>query len=170
MERELIMERTIAGLAAASAESGNGGGRKSVMTSGMLDTATICSRRATSPPRWQSCCKSAARPSTGTSRTADANLPDVPSRSATEEGGVIRLLEPTPANPRHVVDPLESRGRTAGVDWVIIGAGQQHEAGNGHVQQELLLGPVQSAQVQPGQSTLALGIGKHALGLSTPTR
>ena len=39
MERELIKERTIAGLAAARAKGGNGGGRKSVMTPDMLDTA-----------------------------------------------------------------------------------------------------------------------------------
>ena len=39
MERELIKERTIAGLAAARAKGGNGGRRKSVMTPDMLDTA-----------------------------------------------------------------------------------------------------------------------------------
>ena len=39
MERELIKECTIAGLAAARAKGGNGGGRKSVMTPDMLDTA-----------------------------------------------------------------------------------------------------------------------------------
>ena len=39
MERELIKERTIAGLAAARAKGGTGGGRKSVMTPDMLDTA-----------------------------------------------------------------------------------------------------------------------------------
>lgn len=40
MERELIKERTIAGLAAARAKGGKGGGgRKSVMTPDMLDTA-----------------------------------------------------------------------------------------------------------------------------------
>lgn len=39
MERKLIKERTIAGLAAARAKGGNGGGRKPVMTPDMLDTA-----------------------------------------------------------------------------------------------------------------------------------
>lgn len=39
MERELVKERTIAGLAAARAKGGTGGGRKSVMTPDMLDTA-----------------------------------------------------------------------------------------------------------------------------------
>lgn len=39
MERELIKERTIAGLAAARAKGSNAGGRKSVMTPDMLDTA-----------------------------------------------------------------------------------------------------------------------------------
>lgn len=39
MERELIKERTIAGLAAARARGGVGGGRKSVMTPEKLDTA-----------------------------------------------------------------------------------------------------------------------------------
>ena len=39
MERELIKERTIAGLAAARAKGGNGGGHKSKMTPDKLDTA-----------------------------------------------------------------------------------------------------------------------------------
>ena len=39
MERELIKERTIAGLAAARAKGGTGGGRKSAMTPDKLDTA-----------------------------------------------------------------------------------------------------------------------------------
>ena len=39
MEQELIKERTIAGLAAARAKSGVGGGRKSAMTPDKLDTA-----------------------------------------------------------------------------------------------------------------------------------
>lgn len=39
MERELIRERTIAGLAAARAKGGTGGGRKSAMTPDKLDTA-----------------------------------------------------------------------------------------------------------------------------------
>jgi len=39
MERELIKERTIAGLAAARAKGGYSGGRKLVMTPDMLDTA-----------------------------------------------------------------------------------------------------------------------------------
>jgi DNA invertase Pin-like site-specific DNA recombinase len=39
MERELIKERTIAGLAAARARGGVGGGRKSAMTPEKLDTA-----------------------------------------------------------------------------------------------------------------------------------
>lgn len=39
MERELVKERTIAGLAAARAKGGNGGGRKSTMTPDKLDTA-----------------------------------------------------------------------------------------------------------------------------------
>lgn len=39
MERELVKERTIAGLAAARARGGVGGGRKSAMTPDKLDTA-----------------------------------------------------------------------------------------------------------------------------------
>lgn len=39
MERELVKERTIAGLAAARARGGVGGGRKSAMTLDKLDTA-----------------------------------------------------------------------------------------------------------------------------------
>ena len=39
MERELIKERTIAGLAASRAKGGMGGGRKSAMTPDKLDTA-----------------------------------------------------------------------------------------------------------------------------------
>ncbi|MGY2733830.1 recombinase family protein [Sphingomonas sp. UYP23] len=39
MERELIKERTLAGLAAARARGGNGGGRKSAMTPDKLDSA-----------------------------------------------------------------------------------------------------------------------------------
>lgn len=39
MERELIRERTIAGLAAARAKGGTGGGRKPTMTADKIDTA-----------------------------------------------------------------------------------------------------------------------------------
>jgi len=39
MERELVKERTIAGLAAARARGGNGGGRKAAMTPDKIDTA-----------------------------------------------------------------------------------------------------------------------------------
>lgn len=39
MERELIRERTIAGLAAVRAKGGSGGGRKAVMTPEKIDTA-----------------------------------------------------------------------------------------------------------------------------------
>ncbi|MEG8051942.1 recombinase family protein [Sphingomonas aurantiaca] len=49
MERELIKERTIAGLAAARARGGNGGGRKSVMTPDMLDTARKLLKAGDSP-------------------------------------------------------------------------------------------------------------------------
>ena len=38
-ERELVKERTIAGLAAARARGGNGGGRKAAMTPDKIDTA-----------------------------------------------------------------------------------------------------------------------------------
>jgi len=39
MERELVSERTIAGLAAAQAKGGTGGGRKPTMTADKMDTA-----------------------------------------------------------------------------------------------------------------------------------
>lgn len=39
MERELVKERTIAGLAAVRAKGGSGGGRKLVMTPEKIDTA-----------------------------------------------------------------------------------------------------------------------------------
>lgn len=39
MERELVKERTIAGLAAARAKGGTGGGRKAAMTPDKIDTA-----------------------------------------------------------------------------------------------------------------------------------
>jgi DNA invertase Pin-like site-specific DNA recombinase len=39
MERELIKERTVAGLAAVRAKGGSGGGRKVAMTPGKIDTA-----------------------------------------------------------------------------------------------------------------------------------
>jgi DNA invertase Pin-like site-specific DNA recombinase len=51
MERELIKERTIAGLAAARARGGNGGGRKSVMTPDMLDTARKLLKAGDSPAK-----------------------------------------------------------------------------------------------------------------------
>ncbi len=41
MERELIKERTIAGLAPARAKGGNGGGRKSLLTPDLLRTARV---------------------------------------------------------------------------------------------------------------------------------
>ncbi len=41
MERELIKERTIAGLAAARTKGGNGGGRKPLLTPDLLKTARV---------------------------------------------------------------------------------------------------------------------------------
>lgn len=51
MERELIKERTIAGLAAARAKGSSGGGRKSVMTPDMLDTAAKLLKAGDSPAK-----------------------------------------------------------------------------------------------------------------------
>ncbi len=64
MERELVKERTIAGLAAARAKGGVGGGRKSAMTPDTLDTARA--HRATHP------CPVAGRSAAGYDRRAAA--------------------------------------------------------------------------------------------------
>ncbi|MFD1786807.1 recombinase family protein [Sphingomonas floccifaciens] len=65
MERELIKERTIAGLAAVRAKGGSGGGRKVAMTPDKIDTAHNYSRPATSRRRSQRFCKSVCRRFTG---------------------------------------------------------------------------------------------------------
>lgn len=81
-------------------------------------------------------------------------------QSASEDRGIIGLLEPAPADPRHTVNPLQWWRRFSGAGWSIVGASEQDEIGDGRAQQELFLGTTQPAKVQPRQPALAFRVGE----------
>jgi DNA invertase Pin-like site-specific DNA recombinase len=81
MERELVKERTIAGLAAAREKGSTGGGRKLVRLTGSTRPAS-CSPWGRSRRGSRSCWASASRPSTGNSRQASGRPRPAPKDDA----------------------------------------------------------------------------------------
>ena len=92
---EMEHEQTVAGLAAARTKGGIGSGRKSVLTPDKLDTARKLLAAGTSLPRWRSCCRSAFRPSTATSRQVSGQVHS----SFARTGRLTRFRVLTPNRP-----------------------------------------------------------------------